>query len=165
MCDRWRQLFDSARHENGLGNFERADALVADAIREADQLRQDSPSYSSAQGSFALWRYSQNRFAEAERFQRRHIEAERRIGIGPRELASFTLWLAEMQHKQGHYHAARDTMILALEGTLHEAQRYARDAGVGPAVRWGLPSTQIRHTDPGHTLTRSSVSRKSDGLV
>lgn len=114
MSEHWEKLFDEAKRENGLGNIERADELVSLAIREAQALPPDSSSYSSAQGSFALWRYFQDRFSEAEGFQKRYIDAERRIGIGDRELANAMMWLAEMQHKQRKLIIAKDTIESAI---------------------------------------------------
>jgi tetratricopeptide (TPR) repeat protein len=110
----WQNLFDEARRENSLANLERAEALVSLAIEEAGKLPPDSTSYSSAQCSFALWRYCQDRFAEAEGFQIRYIDAERCIGIGDRELANLMMWLAEMQLKQGKLNIAQETIEKAI---------------------------------------------------
>ena len=115
MGEHWEKLFDDAHRENGRGNVARADALVLLAIKEAEDLPADSPSFSSAQCSFALWQYGQERFAEAEIFQKKHIEAEKRCGIGERELANLTLWLAEMQMKQGKLDEAKSTIECAIE--------------------------------------------------
>jgi hypothetical protein len=114
MIDRWQKLFDEARRENGLNNAGRADELVALAIQEAECLSPGTPNYSSAQGSFAIWRYVQDRFAEAEVFQKRYIESEKRVGIGERELANLTRWLAEMQQKQGKLDDAKQTIENAI---------------------------------------------------
>ena len=114
MAERWEELFDQARAENGKGNAARAEELVALTVREADGLSHDTHSYSSAQCGFALWRYVQERFAEAEVFQQRYIEAERRLGVGGRELANMTMWLADMQRKQAKLNDARQTIEKAI---------------------------------------------------
>src|SRR5207253_903761 len=72
-------------------------------------------SYSSAQCSFALWRFVQDRFAEAEVFQKRYIDTEKRLGIGERELANIMIWLAEMQQKQGKLNDAKQTIENAID--------------------------------------------------
>ena len=115
MTDRWQELFDEARRENGNNNPERAEELVALAIQEAEHISPDTCSYSSAQCSFALWRYVQDRFAEAEVFHQRYIDTEKRLGIGERELANMMMWLAEMQQKQGKLNDAKQTIEYAID--------------------------------------------------
>lgn len=115
MNEHWKQLFDEARHVNGIGQLERAEELVTLAIANAESLPPDSTSYSSAQGHFALWRYCQDRFAEAEVFQIRSIDAAKRSGISDRELAGQMIWLAELQQKQGKWDSAKITIKNAIK--------------------------------------------------
>jgi tetratricopeptide (TPR) repeat protein len=109
------KLIDEARRENGRDNVERAEALLSLAIQQADQMPVQTRDYSSAQGIFAMWRFYQNRFAEAEVFERRHIEVEKRLGIDRRPLANLTMWLAEMQQKQGKLSVAKRTIEEAIQ--------------------------------------------------
>jgi tetratricopeptide (TPR) repeat protein len=115
MAENWRELFDEGRRENGLENVERAEELFTLAIQAAENLPPDEESYSSAQGTFALLRHHQGRFAEAEAFQKRYIDAERRLGIGDRELGNLLMWLAEMQGKQNSFIVARATIEVAIK--------------------------------------------------
>jgi tetratricopeptide (TPR) repeat protein len=113
--ENWRELFDEGRRENGLGDVQRAEELFTLAIQAAENLPPDLESYSSAQGTFALLRHHQGRFAEAEAFQKRYIDAERRLGIGAREMGNLLMWLAEMQWKQSNFVVARATIEEAIK--------------------------------------------------
>ena len=108
------KLIDEARQANGDNNLELAEALLSRAIELADQMPRETREYSRAQGIFALWRFYQDRFAEAEIYQRRYMEAEKRLGLGERELANLTLFLAEMQQKQRKLGEAKATIENAI---------------------------------------------------
>ncbi len=114
MTDSWRELFDEARTENGKNNTARAEELVALAIQAAEHISPNTRSYSSAQCGFALWHHFHERYAEAEVFQQLYIDAEKRLGIGDRELGNLMMWLAEMQHKQGKLADTKTTIENAI---------------------------------------------------
>ena len=115
MSERWRELFDQARIENGQKNVARAEELIAQAMEEAERLSPNTRSYASAQLSFALWEHHHERFAAAEAFQRRYIDSEKRLGISARELGNQLMWLAEMEFRQGRLEASTKTIEEAIE--------------------------------------------------
>jgi tetratricopeptide (TPR) repeat protein len=108
------RLIDQARQANSVNDFDRAEMLLSLAIQQADKMPQDTRDYSTAQATFALWRFYQDRFAEAEIYQKRYMEAEHRLGIGQRELANLTMYLADMQQKQGKLDLAKQTIDNAI---------------------------------------------------
>ena len=115
MKELWLQLFDDARFENGKSNGTRAEELMNLSIKAAEDISPNTRSYSSAQSGFALWHFTNERYAVAEPFQKRYIESEITLGIYPRELGNLYMFLAEIQLHQDDPGSALLTIDQAIE--------------------------------------------------